>query len=675
MYNLAWAVVLVPLGACALTYLPELPRRAAHVCITGTAVSLLLSLLVLGYRLQHNGSAPYQSVVTFLTFSPNQDLGGGVVGDLHPQLGVRVDGLSALMMPVVALISLLVQVHSLGSMRGDPGLRRYYALLSLATFAMLGFAASPNYFDLYVLWELVAVCSWLLVGHWWDRPETLRAVRRAFLLTRVGDLSLLLAVILGFVKLGANVALLPPTPGQDVNDPFSFTVLGQEWHRAHLGAVAGVGVRSLVVLAVLLLVAAVVKSAQLPVQAWLADTTEGPAPVAALVQSAGVATMGVFLVARSYPLFLEVPQVLAALAVVGAATAVAGALMALANADIHRIIAYLTTGNLGLAFVALGVGGLSGAVFHLFTRAWTVALLVLAAGNLVRAYGTRDIRQMGGAWQRMRWTSWALLLGAASSAGVLLLSGFWSLDAVVAAVLRNRLPSGGHAPGALQALLLLAVVAAVGLGALAALRVAAAVLPGAPQRRRGFQPERLREVGTAMRLPIAVLGVLSAVAGLTGIQGLPATIGNVVFAGAVPQHEPFSVTALLVTAVLGLGGAGTAWLVWVRRDQTATRLAARLAGAGAVIAGPAALVSRRARAAGELVVRSARLAPWLDERVVDPLTDAVGESVVVAAATVRRLRVRRLSGYALTTVGGVTLLALGITLAATGHLPGVGASR
>jgi NADH-quinone oxidoreductase subunit L len=679
MYNLAWAVVLVPLGACIFSYLPESPRRAAHVCILGTGASLLLAIVVLGYRLGHN-TTPYQSVITFFTFSPNQDLGGGVVGDFHPQVGIRVDGLSAVVLPVVALISLLVQVHSLGSMRGDPGLRRYSALLSLATFAMLGFVASPNYFHLYVMWELVAVCSWLLVGHWFHRPEALRAVRKAFLITRVGDVALLLAVVFGFVKFGANVALLPPTPGQDVNDPFSFTILGSgttggEWHRAHLGAVAGVGVRSLVVLAVLLLIAAVAKSAQLPLQSWLADTTEGPVPVVALVQSAGVAAMGVYLVARSYPLFLEVPQVLAALAVVGAATAVAGAVVALAHTDMQRIIAHLTSSHLGLALVALGVGAFSGGVFHLFTRMFTVALLVLAAGNVVRVYGTRDIRQMGGVWRRMPWTSLGMLAGCASSAGVLLLSGFWSEDAVLAGVLRNRLPSGGGAPGVVQALLVLAVLAALALGALAAFRLFVVAFLGDPQRRRGFQTERVREVGDSMRLPVGVLAALAAVVGLTGIQGVRASFGNIVFQGGAPQHEPFSATAFLLTALLGLGGSGAAWLLWVRRDEAAAGVAARFAGPAGLLAGAAALEPLRARAVEWLVLRPSRVPSWLDDNAVEPVVDAVGEGVELAGATARRLQTGRLSGYRLTVVAGTALLALGVTLAATGHLPGVGASR
>jgi NADH-quinone oxidoreductase subunit L len=675
MYNLAWAVVLVPLAACILSYLPESPRRAAHLSVFGTAAAFLLSVLVLGYRLDHNSAAPYQSVITFLTFSPNQDLGGGVVGDFHPQLGVRVDGLSAVLMAVVSLIGLLVQVHSLGSMRGDGGLRRYYALLSFATFAMLAFVASPNYFHLYVMWVLVSVVSWLLLGHWWHRPESLRAARRAFLITAVGDVALLFALVLSYVKFSANVALLPPTPGQDVNDPLSFTLLVQEWHRGHLGAVAGVGVRTLVVTALLLLLAAAFKSAQLPVQSWLADTAEGPPPVAALIQSATVAAMGVFLIARSYPLFLEVPQILALVAGLGVLTAVAGALVALALADMQRIIAYLTSSHLGLALVALGMGSLSAGVFHLFTQAWAVALLVLAAANIARAYGTRDIRLLGGARQRMPRSSLALLVGCAGSAGVVLLSGFWSLDGVVGGVLRNRLPNGVSAPVVVQALILIGVLAAIGLGALALVRLFAAACLGEPARRRGFQPERLRDVADSMRGPLVPLSWLTLIVGFAGIPGVRATFGDVIFAGATPQHEPFSAGALVLTVILGTGTAALGWLIWVRRDRTATALASRAATAAPLAGAGALLAPLKERITALVLIRVAPLPPQLEGAVIEPAGEAVAGAVEVAARAERRLRTGRLSSYALTAVAATALLALGATLAATGHFPGVGGSR
>jgi NADH-quinone oxidoreductase subunit L len=676
MYNLAWAVLLIPLAVCILSYLPESSRRAAHLTVLGTAATFVVSVLVLAYRLGHSDAAPYQSVITFLTFSPNQDLGGGVVGDFHPQLGVRVDGLSAVLMAVVSLVGLLVQVHSLGSMRGDSGLRRYDAALAFATFAMLGFVLSPNYFQLYVAWALVSLVSWLLVGHWWHRPESLRAARRALLITAVGDVALLLGLVLTYVKFSANVALLPPTPGQDINDPLSFTLLGQEWHRGHLGAVAGVGARTLVVTALLLLLAAAFKSAQLPVQSWLADATaEGPPPVGALIQSVTVAAMGVFLIARSYPLFLEVPQILALVAAVGAVTAVAGALVALALADIQRIIAYLTSSHLGLALVGLGMGSLSAGVFHLFTQAWAVALLVLAAANIVRAYGTRDLRLLGGVRQRMPRTALALLVGCAGSAGVLLLSGFWSLDGVVGGVLHNRLPNGGSAPGIVQALILIAVLAAIGLGALALTRLFAVACLGEPVRRRGFQPERVREAGDSTRGPLLPLAGLTLVVGFAGIPAVRATFGNVVFAGATPQHEAFSATALVLTAILGTGATALGWMIWARRDRAAEALAARVAAAAPLAGAGTLLAPVRERVAAFVLTRIAVLPPGLEDTVIEPAAGAVPDALEVAADAERRMRTARLSSYALTAVAATALLALGVTLAATGHFPGVGASR
>ncbi|HEY0410910.1 MAG TPA: proton-conducting transporter membrane subunit, partial [Candidatus Dormibacteraeota bacterium] len=393
------------------------------------------------------------------------------------------------------------------------------------------------------------------------------------------------------------------------------------------------------------------------------------------IQSATVATMGVFLVARAYPLFLEVPPVLAALAVLGALTAVAGAVVALTHTDMQRIIASATSSHLGLAFVGLGVGALSAGVFHLFTQAWAVALLVLAAANVARAYGTRDIRQLGGAWERMPWTSRAMLAGCASSAGVVLLSGFWSLDGVVGGVLRNQLPNGASAPGLVQALLLIAVLAAMGLGALALVRLVAVAALGAPARRRGFQPEKVREAPNGMRVPLQVLAGLGAVVGFAGIPGIRATFGNVIFAGATPQHEPFSVVALLLTALLGTGGAAAGWLIWARRDPAASRLAARVAAAVPLGAATAALEPLRARATELLITRPVTLPALLERSVVDPVTDAVADGLEVAVTGARRLQTGRLSSYLLTAVAATALLALGVTLAATGHLPGVGLSR
>jgi NADH:ubiquinone oxidoreductase subunit 5 (subunit L)/multisubunit Na+/H+ antiporter MnhA subunit len=267
-----------------------------------------------------------------------------------------------------------------------------------------------------------------------------------------------------------------------------------------------------------------------------------------------------------------------------------------------------------------------------------------------------------------------MLAGCAASAGVVLLSGFWSLDGVVAGVLRNRLPNGASAPAVIQVLLVAGVLAALTLGALALFRMFAVGFLGEPVRRRGFQPEKVREPAVGMRAPLVVLAVICLVVGLVGIPGVRATFGNVVFAGATPQHEPFSVVALLLTAVFATGGAALAGMIWVRRDEAATDLATRVAAATPLAAATAALGTLGTRL-GVLLVRPAALPPLIDDAVLEPLADAVGGGLDVAAGGARRLQAGRLSSYALTAVAATALLALGATLAATGHLPGVGGSR
>src|SRR5207302_5947792 len=227
-------------------------------------------------------------------------------------------------------VGLLVQVYSLGYMRGDTGYRRFFALISLFTFFMLGLVASANFFVLYLMWEGVGLCSYFLIGHWWHKPEAAAAAKKAFLITRIGDLCLLLGIIFNWSKFAGPVSQLPSTPGQDVNDPFNFYLLASQWHRAHLGLVNGVGSRTLVIVAVLVFIGAIGKSAQLPLHTWLPDAMEGPTPISALIHAATRVAAGVYLVARTYPLFEEAPHVLTAVALIGGATALFGAVVACA---------------------------------------------------------------------------------------------------------------------------------------------------------------------------------------------------------------------------------------------------------------------------------------------------------------------------------------------------------
>jgi NADH-quinone oxidoreductase subunit L len=670
MYNLAWAVVLLPLGGFLFAFLPESPRRAAQVCITFTGAAFVVAMVLLFYRLAHVRDNPYQALLTFWTFDPAAKLQGGFISDFHVQVGILVDGLSTVMLAVVSFVSLLVQVYASGFMRRDDGYTRHFTVMALATFAMLALVASPNLFMLWVFWEVLGACFLLLVGHWWQRTEAASAARRMFLFTRIGDVALLLALIMVFAKFASNVAQQPAAPGQTISDPFNFFVMQKEFPAALAGQVPGSGPRTLIIIALLVLLAAVAKSALVPLHGWMRGVfEEAPAPVTALLSTVTVTAAGVYLVMRMYPLFVAAPHVLTVLALFGAVTAVAGAVVALAQTDIRRLLAWSTTSQFGLMFVALGVGASSAAVFQLVAHAWFGCVLILTAGSLVAAYRTTDIREMGGALGAMRTSSRALLVGAASAAGVVLLAGFWSLSSITAGVLRNQLPNGGHVGGAAQALLVVAVALTILLGAIAPLRLFFTTALGELPKRRGFQPQRVRELGSRVTGPVAIFAVLAAVGGFMGIPGIRASFAHYVYAVA-PPGDGSVVPGLVITAVLALLGANLAWATY--------RGSIKVPGLGR--AGAAVAEGLRIDAAYDWVVQHAIVRPapmvnTVDHVIGDVVLDEVAASVDTAAETARRWQIGRVDVVTVSAFAGVALFAGLVVLGATGHLPGTGATR
>jgi NADH-quinone oxidoreductase subunit L len=672
MYNLAWVVVLLPLGGFAFAFLPESPRRVAQVCLTFTAATFVAAMVLLLYRLAHATDNPYQSAITFWTFDPGTRMQGGFISDFHLQLGVLVDALSAVMLAVVSLVSLLVQVYASGFIQRDDGYARHFTTMLMATFAMLALVASPNLFALWVFWELLGGCFYLMVSHWWQRPEAASAARRMFLITRIGDLALLLAIVFLFAKFAANVAQLPAAaPGQPANDPFSFFVMAREWPAAMAGHVPGSGPRTLILLALLVLLAAAAKSALFPLHTWMRGAfEEAPAPVSALLSTVTMSAAGVYLVARMYPLFLAAPHVLTVVAAVGAVTAVAGAVVALAQTDIRRLLAWSTTSQVGLMFLALGAGAYSAALFQLITHAWFKAVLVLAAGSLVVAYRTTDLREMGGAWKQMRTTSRALLAGAASASAVVLLGGFWSVSSIVAGVLRNQFPNGGHVNSAIKVLLVIAVALTTLLGAIAPMRMFFSAALGEIPRRRGFQPQRVREMSGRVTGPLTVLAVLAVAGGFMGIPGVRGSFGRFVVAGPLRGADGNDVAGLLVTAVLALAGVGVAWAL-----HRGTIKVPQFGRAGALIADGLRLDAGYDWVVQHAVLRPAPLIGTVDTVVRERVLDEVGEVVDTAAETGRRWQIGRVDVLTYSAVAGVVLVAGAVVLGATGHLPFTGATR
>jgi len=317
----------------------------------------------------------------------------------------------------------MVQIYSLGYMwdpenktHGHKGYCRYFAFMSLFTGSMLGLVMADSLLFLYLFWEGVGLCSYLLIGFWFHKPEAANAAKKAFIVTRIGDFGFLLSILYLYLKTGTFF-------------------IPELHHLAVTGALSGV---ALTWAAIGVFAGAVGKSAQFPLHVWLPDAMEGPTPVSALIHAATMVAAGAFLVARQFPLFVHCDTALTAVAVIGGFTALFAATMGLVMNDIKRVIAYSTISQLGYMMLGLGAGSLAIAIFHLFNHAFFKALLFLGAGSVNHATGTFDIREMGGLRKYMPWTTGTFLIAALSLAGIYPLSGFWSKDEILAYAWEER---------------------------------------------------------------------------------------------------------------------------------------------------------------------------------------------------------------------------------------------
>ena len=335
-------------------------------------------------------------------------------GPLNVELGVGIDGLTAVMLVVVTGVSLLVQVYSTGYMDGDHGYRRYFMYMALFTTAMLGLILAGNLLMLFVFWELVGVTSYFLIGFWFHKPSAAAAAKKAFLVTRLGDLGLLAAMILIWDRTGTfNIA--------EIN------------HGAELLLINGVmlGQTAITLLALGLIAGAIGKSAQFPLHIWLPDAMEGPTPVSALVHSATMVAAGVYLLARFFPVIEASATASNLIAWIGAGTAFGAAVLALVQTDIKRVLAYSTISQLAFMMFAIGVGGYAAAVFHLMTHAFFKALLFLGSGSVNHATNTFDMRKMGGLRMSMPITFITFGIGTLALTGIIPFAGFWSKDEIL----------------------------------------------------------------------------------------------------------------------------------------------------------------------------------------------------------------------------------------------------
>ncbi|MYI85230.1 MAG: NADH-quinone oxidoreductase subunit L, partial [Dehalococcoidia bacterium] len=335
------------------------------------------------------------------------------IGDFELNMGIAVDPITMVMLAVITTVALMVNIFSVGYMKGEPRYWWYFAVLQLFVASMLMLVLADNLLLLYVAWELVGLSSFLLIGHYWERRSAVEAAKKAFITTRVGDVGLLIGIILFWEATG------------------TFNILEITEHVKN----GAIGDTRLFVTMMFILLGAMGKSAQLPFHVWLPDAMEGPTPVSALIHAATMVVAGVYLVARMLPVFELAGDALTVVMVVGLLTALFSGVVAFAQTDIKKVLAYSTVSQLGFMFVALGAGYASAGMFHLFTHAFFKALLFLGAGAvIIGTHHHQEMGQLGGLWRKMPITAATFLIGSLAMAGLFPLAGFWSKDEILHAV-------------------------------------------------------------------------------------------------------------------------------------------------------------------------------------------------------------------------------------------------
>ena len=479
------------------------------------------------------------------------------VGDFSADVSFLLDPLSAVMVLVVTGVGSLIHVYATGYMSHDPSFRRFFLYLNLFMFAMLTLVLADNYLLLFVGWEGVGLCSYLLIGFWYERPSAAEAGKKAFIVNRIGDFGFMLGAFM----------LIAATGSLNFDRVFAAA--------PHVFA-AGGGAITLATL--LMFLGATGKSAQIPLFTWLPDAMEGPTPVSALIHAATMVTAGVYMLARSHVLFQLAPASMEVVAVIGAATALMAATIGLAQNDIKRVLAYSTVSQLGYMFMACGVGAFGAGIFHVMTHAFFKALLFLGAGSVIHALSDeQDMRRMGGLASKLPWTHATMAVATLAIAGVPFFSGFFSKDEI----LTDAFASGHFGIWA---------VGIVGAALTAFYMTRLYVLTFRGSSRLTHEAEHhLHESPPAMIAPLVVLAVLSFVGGYVG---LPFQEGGHLFArwlrpvleagGVGPAHHELSRGAewslLLVSVLVAFGGIGMAFQAYLANPALATSLRERFGG-------------------------------------------------------------------------------------------------
>ena len=617
MFNILWLIPALPFFGFLVNGLvgKKVPKGIVSWVACGV-VGLAFAAALLAFKDLLALSVEERFVTqTLFTWIPS--------GDFLVNVGLQLDPLSAVMILVVTGVGFLIHVYSIGYMHSEEGYGRYFAYLNLFTFAMLTLVLADNFLLMFVGWEGVGLCSYLLIGFWYDKPSAANAGRKAFVVNRIGDFGFLLAMMLIFSLFGT----------------LRFDSI---FHQAPLALTFGGGMATTITL--LLFLGATGKSAQIPLYIWLPDAMEGPTPVSALIHAATMVTAGVYMVARCHVLFLLAPVSLAVVAVIGALTAIFAASIGLVQNDIKRVLAYSTVSQLGYMFLGCGVGAFAAGIFHLMTHAFFKALLFLGSGSVIHALsGEQDIRKMGGIAKKVPLTYATFLVGALAIAGFPGLAGFFSKDEIL---WKTFCSSQGS-----NLLWLFGALAAL-FTAFYMFRLLFLVFHG--KSRVEHEGElHLHESPPTMLFALVVLAILSIFGGYVGVPKIlgghnlfesflePAFTRYFVLESATEGLHSLSLewTLLLASVAIALLGIFLAWVLYLKRVQIPATLTARLPGIYNLILNKYYVDE----VYGALfVIPGRKLSEFLYARfdlgIVDGLVNFVGEFVVRAGEGLKRIQ-------------------------------------
>jgi NADH-quinone oxidoreductase subunit L len=618
MIQYSWLIPALP--ALSFVVIALFTRRSkgfsAGLSIATMAACLIFSVMVF---LQLLGLDPGQRLISL-------SWAWLAVPPWEAHVGILIDPLSVNMLLVVTLVSLLVQIYSLGYMRDDERFSTYYSYLSLFTASMLLLVVSNNFLQIFMGWELVGVSSYLLVGFWFFKPEAAEAAKKAFVVNRIGDVGFLMGV--------ATIGMTFNTfDFAQVQDLVTHGVADGTYKASYIAGIA-----------LLLFCGAVGKSAQFPLHVWLPDAMEGPTPVSALIHAATMVAAGVYMVARTYPLFSADPFAMTVVAYVGGFTALFAASIALAQDDIKRILAYSTLSQLGYMMLSLGVGGYTPGMFHLTTHACFKALLFLGAGSVIHAVHSNDIWKMGGLIKPMKITGITFLIAALAISGIPPLAGFWSKDEILSAVHASTIP--GHD------LLLAAAIFTAFLTAFYMFRLFFVVFLGASQGHGAH------ESPAVMTVPLMILAVLSISVGWLNWPGFD-VFSKFVYYGPEAHVESFDWMMAGVSSCIAILGVLLSGLFYYWKVFSAEKVS--------VTFRPLYLLLKNKYYVDEfydwlvkkVIWGLASLFNWLDEQVIDQgLVNGTGRQAQRVGGWLRLTQTGMIQNYALVVLAAVVVIYL-----------------